>query len=156
MTNKYSIQQLDTVHLQDALRLVWDVFLEFEAPDYCEEGAREFKSFIAYDSIQENMLNNGYLMWGCYDGQKIVGVLATRLPCHISLLFVDKQYHRQGIARQLFAIMLDFYKSSGCTEITVNSSPYAREAYHRLGFVDTDTDQTVNGIRFVPMKYQMK
>ncbi|WP_460645598.1 GNAT family N-acetyltransferase [Lacrimispora brassicae] len=37
--------------------------------------------------------------------------------------------------------------------MTVNSSPYAVEIYHKLGFVDTDTEQLVNGIRFIPMEY---
>jgi hypothetical protein len=26
--------------------------------------------------------------------------------------------------------------------------------YHALGFKDTDKEQTVNGIRFTPMKYE--
>ncbi|CCL11870.1 N-acetyltransferase GCN5 [Clostridioides difficile] len=38
------------------------------------------------------------------------------------------------------------------TEITVNSSPYAVEVYHKLGFKDTAVEQIVDGIRFTPMK----
>lgn len=38
-------------------------------------------------------------------------------------------------------------------EITVNSSPYAVKIYKHLGFVPTAEEQTVNGIRFTPMKY---
>ena len=83
-----------------------------------------------------------------------MGVLAVRPPCHISLLFVDGEHHRKGIARSLFKRMLDYYKQNHeLTEITVNSSPYAKEAYHKLGFTDTDTEQIVNGIRFTPMMY---
>ena len=37
--------------------------------------------------------------------------------------------------------------------LTVNSSPYAAKIYRKLGFVDTDTEQVTNGIRYVPMKY---
>ena len=29
--------------MKDALELVWQVFLEFEAPDYTDEGIKEFK-----------------------------------------------------------------------------------------------------------------
>ena len=32
--------------MEDALKLVWEVFLEFEAPDYTEEGINEFKKAI--------------------------------------------------------------------------------------------------------------
>ncbi|MGL5512269.1 MAG: GNAT family N-acetyltransferase, partial [Sporomusa sp.] len=92
-------------------------------------------------------------MWGGLIDSKLVGVIAT-FPCdHICLLFVDKAYHRQGIARTLFNRMLDYYKTSGgCSAITVNSSPYAVGAYQRLGLIATDSEQTVNGIRFIPMK----
>lgn len=83
-----------------------------------------------------------------------MGVVATRQPCHISLLFVDKEHHRQGIGRELLSTITSFYKEAGVNrEMTVNSSPYAVEIYHKLGFMDTDTEQLVNGIRFTPMKY---
>ena len=35
---------------------------------------------------------------------------------------------------------------------TVNSSPYAHEIYKHIGFVDTDTEQCINGLKFYPMK----
>ena len=38
--------------------------------------------------------------------------------------------------------------------ITLNSSPYGLPFYKALGFVPTDNEQIVNGIRFTPMKYR--
>jgi len=71
------------------------------------------------------------------------------------MLFVKKDYHRRGIARSLFqtAVKEICKKQDNVSKITVNSSPYAVEVYHRLGFVDIDKEQTVNGIRFTPMAY---
>ena len=37
--------------------------------------------------------------------------------------------------------------------ITLNSSPYGLPFYQSLGFHETDAEQTVNGIRFTPVKY---
>ena len=151
----YEIRKLDVADLQNALHLVWEVFLEFEAPEYSEEGIQEFKDFIYYESIKEKLLKSELLMWGGFIGNKLVGVIAT-YPCHICLLFVDKAYHKQGIARSLFDEVLDYYKTNTAhSEITVNSSPYAVATYHRLGFIDTNSEQTVNGIRFVPMKREI-
>jgi len=148
MFEDYTIKELNIQDLAPALNLVWNVFLEFEAPDYCEEGVEEFKEFIEYDSIRDKLLQSQFNIWACYDNNKIIGVLATRPPCHISLLFVDKQYHRKGIARALFNEMLKHYKTnSGYSEITVNSSPYAAEVYHRLGFKDTSAEQIINGMK---------
>ena len=39
---------------------------------------------------------------------------------------------------------------------TVNSSPYAHEVYKHLGFVDTDNEQCISGIRFYPMRKILK
>lgn len=43
-----------------------------------------------------------------------------------------------------------------CTanEITVNSSPYAAEIYHHLGFVDNAKEQITDGMRYIPMIYK--
>ncbi len=39
----------------------------------------------------------------------------------------------------------------GVRELTVNASPNAVLAYERLGFTPAGPEQTVNGIRFIPM-----
>ncbi len=134
--------------------MVWHVFKEFEAPEYSDEGIREFQDFIAVDTVKARMSNKELLLWGYWDDNKLVGMIATRPPCHISLLFVDEEYHHRGIAKSLYRAVLDFYtENSSYNEMTVNSSPYAVEIYHKLGFADMDTEQTVNGLRFTPMKH---
>ena len=83
-----------------------------------------------------------------------MGVMAMRDFCHVSLFFVDKAYHRRGIAKELFsrAVEQSIQENSDFIEITVNSSPYAVEIYKKLGFVDTGGKTTKNGITFIPMK----
>lgn len=144
----------DLIRGSGALELVWRVFEEFEAPEYSQEGIEEFRGFIDLEAMEQRIVKKELFMWGCFKGERIIGVIATRLPCHITLLFVDKECHRRGIARRLYGAVLDFYKSSSQhKEMTVNSSPYAVRAYRKLGFVDVDTEQIVNGIRFIPMKH---
>ena len=153
MAETYTIIKLEITKIEEALNLVWKVFEEFEAPDYSDEGVQEFKKFIVPENYIDKIIKSELLMWGCFLENQIIGVITTRPPCHIALLFVDKAFHRKGIARSLLNTVLDHYKkTSNHTEITVNSSPYALEAYRRLGFVDTDTEQLKNGIRFIPMK----
>ncbi|MNC21100.1 putative N-acetyltransferase YafP [compost metagenome] len=153
----YDIRMLKPNELEEALCLVWEVFQEFEAPEYSEEGVEEFKVFIDPVSLRQKVGNNEFLIWGCFMNGKVIGVIASRPPCHISLLFVDKQFHRKGLAKAMFNEVLSYYRSfTGYTEVTVNSSPYAAEAYRRMGFADTAEEQEVNGIRFVPMKRSME
>ena len=69
-------------------------------------------------------------------------------------MFVDKDYHRQGIARQLFdTVISELTINPDNKEITVNSSPYAVVVYKHLGFIKTAEQQEKNGMLFVPMKY---
>ncbi len=144
---------VDMVEESGVLDLVWDVFKEFEAPGYSDEGIREFQDFIAVNTMKDRLRSGKLLLWGYWEDNKLVGTIATRPLCHISLLFVDKEYHCRGIAKSLYRTVLDFYtENSSYNEITVNSSPYAVEIYHKLGFADMGAEQTVNGIRFTPMK----
>ena len=128
------IRKILKEEMKKALELVWKVFLEYEAPDYTEEGIKEFKKTI--DDVSWIEARDFY---GAYDeSNKILGVIATKDVTHIALFFVDGKYHKQGIGKKLY------YKVESLNNnefFTVNSSPYAVPVYHKLGFVDTDTEQ---------------
>lgn len=132
--------------------LVWTVFAKFEAPDYPEEGIQTFKEFIDLKNLKQ-MVSDGSRIYCCFDNERLVGVLAFRGPSHISLLFVNEDYHRQGIAKTLLANALEEIATFGkdVTEITVNSSPYAEGIYARMGFTAQSGVQQQDGILFVPM-----
>ena len=151
------IIKLKKENIKNALDLVWSVFQEFEVPDYSAEGIEEFRKFISYNSIVEKLDKGDLCFWGCIDNDDLTGVIATREVNHICMLFVKKEYHRRSIARSLFQTVKEICKKQyNISKITVNSSPYAVEVYHRLGFVDIDKEQIVNGIRFTPMVYLFK
>jgi Acetyltransferases len=157
MLKDYTFKKLPLSNLEKAIVLIWEVFLEFEAPDYDKNGVEEFKKFITYNSLSEKMKNHELSFFSCYDDGKIVGIIGYNRSGHIHLLFVDKHYHKQGIAKTLFHELLNQVNElNSQKEITVNSSPYAHEIYQRMGFVDTDKEQMINGIRFYPMKYTMQ
>lgn len=150
------IHYTELLPLKDALGLVRDVFWEFNAPGYTDEGVWEFDSFIEQDSIAGAMQEGRLLLWGAY-APALVGVLAVRPPCHVSLMFVAKAHHRQGVAKALLGNMVQQFRAAGFRgEATVHSSPYAVEAYRRMGFAPMGPAQTQNGIRFVPMRYPLR
>lgn len=148
------ILPLKKEEIREALDLVWAVFQEFQAPDYSEQGIEEFQKFIFYHSNIEQYNDGKVSFWGWKEDGELAGVIATKEKNHISMLFVKKEYHRQGIARRLFKAVEEACRSmDGISEITVNSSPFAVAVYNRLGFIETDNEQLVNGIRFTPMSY---
>lgn len=126
---------------ENALNLVWEVFLEYEAPDYTQEGIDAF-----YKSIHDEAYLSELTVYGAFSNEKLIGVIATRNNgTHIALFFVDGNYHRQGVGKQLF-------QTVRTDKMTVNSSPYAVAVYRKLGFEAVDTEQVVTGLRFTPME----
>ena len=144
----YTYDEISTDKLYETLELVRDVFMEFEAPDYSEEGIEEFLRFLDPVKITDLLLEYKMRIWICECNNKVVGMIAAREE-HINLLFVSGEHHRKGIARRLLKIMVEYYDPP---LITVNSSPFAVEAYRKMGFSETGPEQEVCGIRFIPMK----
>ena len=139
------IRKIKKEEMKEALELVWNVFLEYEAPDYTEKGIKEFKK-----CIDDKEWVEARDFYGAFDEEnKIVGVIATKDLSHIALFFVDGNYHRQGIGRKLYDKVKLLNENNF---FTVNSSPYAHEVYKHLGFIDTNEEQCVNGLKFYPMK----
>ena len=46
--------------------------------------------------------------FGAFLNNKLVGVISTRDKCHISLLFVNEEFHKQGIGKNLINYILKF------------------------------------------------
>ena len=147
-------REIKQKELPETLDLVRKVFDEFEAPYYSEEGVTSFHKFIDINNMSEQYSNGSLYFYGCFVNDIIVGMIAIKDFVHISLLFVDKHYHRQSVARKLFddVVKICTKKNPSLKAITVNSSPYAVEVYHKFGFSDVSSEQVVDGIKFIPME----
>lgn len=137
----------------ETMKLVETTFMEFVGKDYTQEGVDEFLSYIQIDNILHLMDEDKIIIFGASINDKIVGMIAMRQPCAITLMFVDKDYHHKGIAKQLFNYVLKNWYD-GKESITVHSSPYAISAYEKLGFVIDGEEQVSSGIRYQPMIYK--
>ena len=86
-----------------AMQLSWDVFVEFDNTDCSEEGLRNFRNFIDDKEMVDSL--DAY---GAFDGNKLVGIIATRSTgSHISLFFINKEFHYRGVGRSLFNLVLE-------------------------------------------------
>ena len=87
------IRAIEDTEQTTALELVWSTFLEFEAPDYTEEGVQEFKKFIDDEYLFERLE-----FLGAFEDNVLKGVIAARNGIeHIALFFVPAQLQRQSI-----------------------------------------------------------
>ena len=103
---------------------------------------------------QANRIRNGYQYFVALESDTLVGVAAIRPPSHLYYLFVDTQYQRRGVGRQLWNHARDWIASSTNREqITVNSSLNAITVYERLGFVVAGPPEENHGVRYQPMRW---
>ena len=85
---------------------------------------------------------------------KLVGLAVIRNPSHLYHLFVETDHQRQGIGRNLFAKAQNYVRNrTGSLSMTVNSSLNSIETYLRLGFTMAGDIETINGVRFQPMRW---
>ncbi len=152
MTDQIYVRELAGEDMTEAHKLVSAVFDEFVAPLYSKEGIAEFKSFIEPEKLLRRLQANSFML-GAESRGELVGITAVRDWNHVSLPFVTGDQQHRGIARSLLAEALRRCRAvePDLTQVTVNSSPNAREAYRRMGFTPTSEEQLTNGIRSVPM-----
>ncbi|MCR5686452.1 MAG: GNAT family N-acetyltransferase [Lachnospiraceae bacterium] len=153
---EYEIRHLKAKEWDMAMQLAWDTFLVYEAPEYEPVGVKHFHEFVKGDELKKMFADGHYRAWGAFDERNtIAGVLGIREHWHISLLFVEPSLHHQGIATALLNSAFTEAVREGITEMTVFSSPYAAEFYHKKGFVDMDREKTTDGIRYTPMRIEL-
>lgn len=137
--------------------LAFCTFMKFEASVYTSEGVENFREFIRDDTLEMMFRNGEYRLFVAVDKGVIVGIISLRDINHISLLFVDADYHKKGIGRRLMETVEKYLTEETDAEyMTVNSSPYAVGFYHRVGFEDTDEEKTTDGITYTPMMKSIK
>lgn len=142
----YTLRRLTEAEIPAALSLAWEVFSEYESPEYSKEGTEEFRR-----CLHDETYLAGITYYGAFDRETLIGEIGIRpRQRHICFFFVKGSYHRKGIGTKLFQYLL--HNDPG--PITLNSSPYGLPFYQALGFRLTDKEQTVNGIRFTPMEYR--
>ncbi len=140
-----------------AMKLAWETFTRFDAPDYSQEGIVNFHKFVNDDMLRKMFVAGHYQLFVAKDGDRCVGMISLREKSHISLLFVDSDYHGNGVGSALIKYVSRYVKDEeGMERLTVNSSPYAVGFYHKRGFKDLGPETVADGIRFTPMELWLR
>ena len=152
----YEIRPVKRHEWDPAMQLAWDTFLIYEAPDYTVRGVHNFKNFVRDPLLKKMYIYGEYIAIGAFVDGRIVGIIGVRNTNHVSLLFVDKDYQHMGIASALLKRYFKDARAEGITSVTVNSSPYAVGFYHKIGFVSLGDEMEKDGIRFTPMRMELR
>lgn len=137
----------------DAMELAFKVFLKYESKQYGKEGTDNFANFLTSPSLEKLYKAGKYIVFVATLEEKVIGMISVRNGNHISLLFVDEKYHRQGVAGQLIKKLQDYLlKNTDYQTFTVNASPYGIPFYEKTGFKATGEETVTDGIIYTPME----
>mgnify|MGYP002031175813 CR=1 FL=1 len=153
---KIEYRQMFVGESEQVSALALSSFNEFIAPEYSEEGIREFHKYVDAEAIKKRVQNN-HLLIVAKVAVGIVGMIEIRDQNHVALLFVEKKHQKHGLARSLLQNAFNEVKSLAphVERITVNSSRHGLQIYEKLGFTQTGPERNINGIIFFPMAKQL-
>lgn len=110
-----------------------------------------FENELSVKSFEQRILSNEYQHFIYTKDNIILGFIAIKNKNHLYHLFVDKKYHKLGIANKLW----ESVKSNiDVSSMIVNASLYAIKVYEALGFEICDEEKQYLQLKFQPMKYK--
>ena len=154
-----TVRRLTPGEIPAALELAKKTFMEFEAPDYSQEGVDTFMAFASNPEYITALKSGQARSWGGFtpDG-RLAGMLAMRTgDSHVSMVFTACEYHRMGVMRCIWSAMCAELRRDHpeLREITLNASPYGLPFYLRIGLEPVDDELLTDGIRYTPMRYSL-
>jgi GNAT superfamily N-acetyltransferase len=138
-------------------QLVKEVYDEFVAPDYNDEGNKFFCDFIEPENFRIRFQEKHNIILLAEYSDQLAGVIEMRDNSYVSLLFVNKTFQGKGIAKALFkeAVCRCVARDHTLKKIFVHASPFSIGIYEKLGFTKTDEMQEENGIKYLPMEIML-
>ncbi len=127
-----------------------EAFIDMRIKQLREEGAKEdidLKPALK-DYYDRHMSDGTFVSWLAMDGDKIVGTsgmsFVEKPPYFgcpngkiglLSSMFTDKEYRRQGIAKELLSRVVNEAREYGCGTVQITASDMGVLLYTDFGFV---------------------
>jgi len=120
-----------------------------KSTDGSKEGIEDWLKLSGAHEIRTR-IESGQRSLVADENGRIVGYIAFKRGNHLSLLFVERNSTRKGIATTLFVQC-----TKGFDQITVNSSDIAVPFYKKMGFLITGDRALKNGGWITPMLWKL-
>ena len=148
----YEIRLATAADIAPALDLAWRMFVKYDEPDYGVEHTERMREAIEDRLKDLSIYTQRLLVVALADG-KVVGMIETYGTERISLLFVDSEYQRKGIATAMMSKVASELKMRGYDKIVLNSSPHGLSFYKRFGFTVVEEEKNPDTPWKTPMQY---
>ena len=151
---EYEIRLAMDDDIPPALDLAWCMFVMYDSLDYGIEHTERMRVAIE-DRLKDLSIYTQRLMVVAVVDGKVVGMLETYGTNRISLLFVDSEYQRKGIATAMMRKIASELKMRGYDKIVLNSSPYGLSFYEHFGFAVQEEEKNPDTPWKIPMSYNL-
>lgn len=126
-----------------------DIFIKMRINQLREEGAKEEIDIepALRDYYQRHMADGTFISWIALDNEKIIGTsgmsIVEKPPYFgcpsgkiglLSSMFTDKDYRRQGIAKELLSKVVNEAREKGCGTVQITASDMGVLLYTDFGF----------------------
>lgn len=138
------------IHYEKLTKKELDTFIEMRITQLREEGATEQIDLkpALMDYYNRHMAEGTFVSWLAVDGERIVGTSGMSFiekPPYfgcpngkiglLSSMFTNKDYRRQGIAKELLTRVVNEAKEYGCNVVQITASDMGVLLYTDFGFV---------------------
>ena len=150
------LQNLKKSNIKALSALCTDTFLEGEYSYYLQKcNLKGLDCFLEFCSVQNltQKFDDKHTFIGCFDENTLVGVCGINTEIsNILLLFVDKEYQKQGIGQKLIKEAETVLKSLGHKKVSVDSTHYAVSFYKKYGYVEQSKEVVLkDGLIYTPL-----
>ncbi|ELB2200057.1 GNAT family N-acetyltransferase [Vibrio parahaemolyticus] len=138
-------QESDFLQVVDLVKRVVDknILLHFS-----NEGQVLFSSKVRSD-VETTFDKSKFQNLKLIENNQVIGFAALRENNCITHLFIDTNFQNKGLGKLLLNKLLSLTESS---EVRLRASVNAQNFYQSQGFVATEGEQNIDGVRFVPMR----
>jgi len=138
--------------LTELQQLFTDTIKNICKTDYNSKQIDAWASGIENKQRWHNILTNQFVLVA-QNNENITGFCTLDNGHYIDLLYVHKDYQRQGIADRLYADIEKEAKRQGQKELTSNVSKTAKPFFERIGFkVQKEQNVNVKGVELTNYK----
>ena len=116
-----------------------------------KEVSKWFEDELLEESFKERILSDKYEHFVYVQENEIVGFIAIKDKNRLFHLFVDKKYHKKGIAKEFWNYVKAHYD---ILNMSVNASLYAIKTYESFGFKVSGDQSEYLGLKYQPMSYK--
>lgn len=142
-------RQVQPGDLEEILRHRCGMFRDM---GYTDESTLNAVAQSSRDFIRRGLLEGWYRGWFAVAGDRVMagaGLLITDWVAHptsahdprrayVLNVYTDPEFRRQGLAKQLMQVIIDFCRKEGFRTIWLHASEHGRPIYSSLGFEPTN------------------